>query len=120
MLASCYHYRDMAGNKVLGGSVAGQMDLNAAAIQQTVQLEIIVMNSGRLSYAYKGKPVGVYLSLDPSETEKGRAVRESHLLAIEMAHNASVESQKAQDLELQNEVNKLGIEKAIELLKAAK
>ncbi len=78
MKATCYHFRDMNGKKILGGSLPNGMTLDAAAAHVANAADVVVMNSGRVSFAHRGLPVWAYLSLDPEQTEKGCAALRAH------------------------------------------
>lgn len=78
MRATCYHFRNKNGTKVLGGSLSGSVarDLNAAAEEIIARLGVAVTNGGRVHFVRNGQEVFVYLSVDASETERGRAALE--------------------------------------------
>lgn len=121
MKATCYHMRNMIGVKVLGGSLsmAHAIDLNTAAAKLTAELQIVVLPSGRLSYAKDGTAVWVYLSLDPSETDKGKAVLRAHIEARDAADRKERDLAEAQDEAVNDAVAELGADKVIEILKQA-
>lgn len=122
MKATCYHLRNQAGVKVLGGSIGladSGPDLNAAAARITNELDIIVTPSGRLSFAKDGKPVFAYLSVDPAETEKGQAVLAAYRNERARAQQLEAEQEAANEDALNDAVGAIGIERALELLRAA-
>lgn len=119
MKATCYHLRSArTGLKVLGGSISsGGMNLDQAAEHLMNTLPVHVSESGHVYFTHRGSPVFAYLSVDPSETEKGRAA----LKAWRDDQSARLTAEQARDLERKAElddlVGELGLAKAIRLLK---
>lgn len=108
MIATCYHLRDTRGVKVLGGSLnmgrGPKADLNQAAESLVNQTEIRVMPSGRLAFFHNDKPVSMYLSIEPSETLKGKEILRAHLAKRERLRAA----EEARRRELDDLVDELG------------
>lgn len=120
MKATCYHIRDAKGQKVLGGtlSMSSSLDMNAAAERLVAELELGVTNSGRLTFVRGGAPVAVYLSVDPSDSDRGRAVLRSHREAREREQVALRDKEEAQQAELDALLSELGTEAAIAHLRS--
>lgn len=96
MKTTCYHARGMNGAKTVGGSLSySSLDEGARFIES--QFDVIVQPSGRVTFAQGGKPVDVYLSVDPAQTEKGRAA----IAADRAARNERQREIDAQESELQ-------------------
>lgn len=113
MKATRYHYRNMQGLKVIGGTMGDGVDLNQAADRLTGWLDVVVMPSGRLSFAHKGQPVWVYLSVDPAGTDKGKAALKAHNAA---RRQAEADEQAKQD-QLQALVDDIGLDAALARLR---
>lgn len=75
MNATCYHLRDMNGQKVLGGTpgMGATIDLNTAAARLVAEFDVAVLPSGRVSFMRNGKPVWAYLTVSPDGTAKAQA-----------------------------------------------
>jgi response regulator of citrate/malate metabolism len=117
MNATCYHLRDMAGMKVLGGSLsmATPTDLNTAAARLVAELDVAVLPSGRVSFMRNGKPVWAYLTIDPTDTDKARAA-----LAADRQRRADAQAaHDAQQAELDALIDQHGVAGAIAKLKGA-
>jgi hypothetical protein len=81
----CYHTRLATDNRIKtgGGTFSGPLDATAIA-RLASTYDVQVTGSGRLEFVDKqGRPVSLYVQVDPSETVKGvaalsvwRAVRE--------------------------------------------
>ena len=123
MKATCYHARDRNGHRVRGGSLGGGEageSLDNAADRLTKEYDIIVMGSGRLSYAIAGKPVWLYLSVDPTNTAKGKAVKAEAVRIAEEREAAHAAIAEAEQEELDEAISALGMPKVLALLKEAK
>lgn len=116
MQATCYHLRDLSGMKVLGGSLSmvAAIDLNTAAARLVAELDAAVLPSGRVSFMHKGKPVYAYLSVDPSGTDKARAV----LAADRQRRAAAQAAHDAQRAQLDDLIDRVGLDAAIAKLQA--
>lgn len=113
MRATCYHLRDLNGQKLVGGSMPADIDLNDAARYLTLQLDVAVTPSGRVSFMHRDRPVWVYLSVDPSDTDKARAA-----LAADRQRRADAQAaQDAQQAELDALIDQHGLAGAIAKLK---
>lgn len=104
------HTRGQNGEKYSGGTWYCDGDLNQAADQLTASHDIIVTNSGRVSFVDKnGRMISIYLTIDPAETEKGKRVLKEHN-----------EKKRREEKERQEKLNQLvasvGIDRAIEIL----
>jgi hypothetical protein len=113
MKATCYHYRNQSGDKIVGGSLPNGIDLNAAADRLIAGLDVVVMSSGRLSFADKGRPVWVYLSVDPTDTDKGKAALRAHRAQLDK--DAAAAAAMRDDLD--DLVDRLGIDVVLGKLK---
>lgn len=94
MKATCYHFRDMKGPKIVGGSLgmSRPLTLDEGAAQVVAMLDVSVTTSGRVRFTHKGSEVYAYLSLDPSETEKGKAAKRAWLAAREAENREASEA----------------------------
>lgn len=123
MKATCFHMRDMNGQKVVGGTLSMNShegtDLNAAADHLTNELDVIVMPSGSVSFARAGKPVWVYLSVDPTQTAKGREALRAHEQSSAEAARIAAEEEEERSRALEAAVAAVGYDKAMALLKSA-
>lgn len=116
MNATCYHLRDMAGQKVLGGSLsrATTIDLNTAAARLVADLDVAVLPSGRVSFMRNGKPVWAYLTVSPDGTPKAQAA-----LAADRQRQADLRAaQDAQQAVLDALIDQHGLAGAIAKLQA--
>ena len=123
MKATCYHMRDQTDRKVVGGSlgVGGNgPDLNKAAKDLTIREDIRIMPSGRLSFYRNDKPVHVYLSVNPGESERGQEILKAHRLEMARLHPIDTERRENEQQQLEDLADDLGISAAIEILKQAK
>jgi hypothetical protein len=77
MKPTCYHYRDATtGNKTVGGTLSNSaktLDEAAEYVARWNDLSVELTPAGRPVLVSKGKRVNVYLSVDPEQTDKGRA-----------------------------------------------
>lgn len=123
MNATCYHIRNSKGEKILGGTIgmSNGIDLNLAADRIVKEHDMIVTNSGRVSFAKNGAEVFIYLSVDPSETDKGKKIlKEWHAERAKKLKEEEEERLDKQSEELNEALEGIGIEKAIEILKSFK
>lgn len=122
MKATSYHIRDETGLKVVGGTRlsirGGTLDLNGAAAELTDELDVAVLNSGRVSFMRNGQPVWLYLSVDPAETDKGKAalIADSNARAAAERERRALEA--AQNVELFRLICDVGAEAAIAHLRS--
>lgn len=119
MKATCYHLRRARdGVKVSGGSISGGgMNLDQAAEYLTNTLPVHVSDSGRVYFMHSGEPVFAYLSVEPAETEKGRAAHKVWNAEREARFRAEREREQGLEEELDDLVGEVGLEEAIRLLK---
>lgn len=71
-----YHTRLIGNNsvKIAGGSFGGSLEIDTANRLVNAHFDVIVKNSGRPVFVDKeGREVSLYITVDPSETEKGKA-----------------------------------------------
>lgn len=113
MNATTYHIRDLNGQKVVGGSLPADFDLNDAARHLTLQLDVEVTPSGRVSFMHRDRPVWVYLSVSPDGTDKARAAQ----AADRQRRAAMADLQDAQQAELDALIDQHGLAGAIAKLK---
>lgn len=118
MNPTCYHLRRVSdGLKVVGGTIPRSIkSLDEAAEWLTKQSEVAVSASGNVHFLYGGTPVWAYLSVEASETERGKeALRQWH---IEKRNREDAEAEHNNDLEreLEDIVGSMGIEAAIRKL----
>lgn len=114
MNATCYHIRDLNGQKIVGGSLPDGFDLNSAAHYLTMQLDVAVTPSGRVSFMHRDRPVWVYLSVSPDGTDKARAA----LAADRQRRAAQQATHDAQQAELDLLIDQHGVAGAIAKLQA--
>lgn len=77
MKATCYSFRNVKGEKIVGGSLGPSISLDEGAARVVAMLDVTVSRTGRVHFTRDGKEVSAYLSLDAYETDKGReALRE--------------------------------------------
>lgn len=124
MKATTYQLRTLTGEKTQAGSIGlstrGGLDLDEAANELTARLDVIVLPSGHVSFASNGKPVNLYLAIDPAETEKGRAALAAHRQAQEAANRAAAEKEASIADELQEAIDGIGAQQALDLLRQAR
>lgn len=116
----CYHTRLSNDNtkKICGGSFSGQLDLDTANQLVSAHFTVAIKNSGRAVFVDReGREVSLYISVDPSDTIKGREA-----IAADRKERAIREAEAAKkEAELQSQLDDLiethGMERAIELLK---
>lgn len=119
MKATTYHIRSMDGTKLVGGTIGMGMpiDLNAAADRLLEEVELGITNSGRVTFMKDGRPVYVYLSVDPGETAKGKALLRAHNEAMAIRQAEAEAKEAARSEQLQSMIDSLGgVENAIAAL----
>lgn len=117
MNATCYHLRDMNGQKVLGGTpgMGATIDLNTAAARLVAEFDVAVLPSGRVSFMRNGKPVWAYLTVSPDGTAKAQAA-----LAADRQRQADLRAaQDAQQAVLDDLIAQHGVAGAIAKLQGA-
>lgn len=112
MKTTCYHARGQNDVKTVGGTLKyATLDDGAKFVESC--FDVMVLPSGRVSFAQNGKPVFVYLSVDPAQTEKGRAA-----IAADSAQRAARHAEiKARETELQDLIDSIGVDAALSKLK---
>lgn len=115
--ATCYHLRNMQGQKVVGGTFAQGMSLEEAAHWLVDGAELTVTNSGQVHFLYGKQPVWVYLSVDPLQTEKGRLALKAW--RDEERNHLDREAELNRDLEreLEDLVDEVGLYEVVRLLR---
>ncbi len=121
MKATTYSYRCYStGEKIVGGSIPRDTSLDEAVLYATRQLKVKAFGVDRCAFTHNDKPVYVYLTLDPSQTELGKS--EMRLYAKRIAEREAEEGRLRERLD--KAVDSLvlqagGVEAAIKALKLA-
>lgn len=122
MKATTYHYRDLNGKLVQAGSLGPEWSLDDGAKIATRGLGFMMMPSGGLRYEHKGKPVSVYLYLDPNTTDEGKQFLRDHRREqerLKRLHTQKVEEVMLLADELIPLFEKIGSDRALQLLRDA-
>lgn len=115
--ATCYHLRNMQGQKVVGGTLPRNMSLEDAANWLVEGAELTVTNSGQVHFLYGKQPVWVYLSVDPLQTEKGRLALKAWRDEERNRLDREAELNRDHERELEDLVDEIGLDEVIRLLK---
>ena len=120
MKATTYSYRCYStGVKMVGGSLPKDTTLAQAVGYVTRSLQVKALGADRCVYTHNGKPVYVYLALDPSYSEEGKAAMRAYAKAAEQREREAAAMQERLEDEVENLVRKVGsVAAAIEALKS--
>ena len=122
MKPTCYNLRRVSDNlKVVGGSLPSSLTtLDAAAEWLSERAPVVVSTTGKAQFTYGGTPVWAYLSVDPAETPQGKEALNQW--RIEKRNREDAEAERNEDLEreLEDLVDSLGVEAAIQKLRGNK
>lgn len=118
MKATCYHLRRVKdGLKLVGGTLPKGMTLDQAVEWLTKESQLTVTPSGDVHYVYGGVPVWVYLSVDPRETPEGQALKREWLTEKRNQEDREAELNWDRERELEDLVDEIGYDAAIEALR---
>lgn len=121
MKATTYSYRCYnTGEKLVGGSIPRNTSMDQAVDYITHTLRVEALGPDRCAFLYNGKRVHVYLSLDPTQTEKGMEAMRLYRKRIEEREREEGRMQERLDQAVGTLVRQAGgIEAAIKALKLA-
>ena len=123
MKPTCYHLRRVSDNlKVVGGTLPNSLtSLDAAAEWLSERAPVVVSPTGNVQFTYGGgTPVYAYLSVDPAETEQGKDALTQWRIEKRNREDAEAERSKDLERELEDLVDILGVEAAIQKLRGDK
>ncbi|ASD51896.1 hypothetical protein JT318_gp11 [Pseudomonas phage PspYZU01] len=96
----CYHTRSYANNatKLTGGTFGGAIDADTVERLTKAWFTVRVKPSGRAVFVDRqGREVSLYLSVDPADTEAGKAALRAH--GLEAQANAAREEERRRELD---------------------
>lgn len=114
--ATCYHLRNMKGQKVVGGTL-GDLTLDDAVQYLTRCYGIGVNQNGAVHFLHNGEPVWAYLSVDPLQTEKGKFALREWKEARDLEFRRQAELERKRERELDDLVGEIGLDEAIRMLR---
>lgn len=121
MKATTYSYRCYrTGGKILGGSIPANTTLEEASDYATKHLQIEALGPDRCCFLHNGKRVYAFLTLDPTQTAKGKAAMRTYAEAVERREREAERLQLDFNKEVERFVRRAGsLEIAQRVLKEA-
>lgn len=96
----CYHTRGaMTGDKVMGGSFTGAFDMDTVnRLIRYHKYQVVIEPSGSPVFVdVKGRKVNIYFSVDPRQTEAGKAALDQDRQTRLVAQALQEEKERAVD-----------------------
>lgn len=111
-----YHTRSMTGEKLSGGSFGGQIDMETVN-RLTRNYSVRIKESGTAVFVNSnGVDVYLYLTVDPSTTEKGKAARSEWYEREKVERAAREKLRREQEARLSELLDGMDTEEAIRRL----
>lgn len=119
MKTTCYHARNLKGEKVLGGMMhASSYDLAAEKVLR--MFDIGITDSARVSFMKDGKPVHVYLSVSPDNHPQGVEVYRAHCAAVAAREAEEMAKRKRAKRDIEDAISEHGIDAVLGALSGLK
>lgn len=118
-----YHTRLYSDNtrKIVGGSFGGQIDAETVERLVNSHFEVFVKPNGRAVFLDQdGREVRLYLSVDPDNTEKGKAALAKWQRRRNAELEGNLERMEAEEAEVESLLAGLSHDEIVKRLKGAK